>query len=136
MTANPILQHLTEWNPVGRQLRVQMLPKIKSNSVTVESGIFRYIVSESPSDDDAVALILNIQNENNGSVLCVTGLSTSRVPVMESKFYVGRTATGSVLPRHVETLINSGIQDGWCPHDAGVSFIMRVSNAEVFGDVT
>ena len=92
-----------------------MLPKRSSNSITTDSGVYRYVVSEASQNGDDVALTINIQSENNGAMLRVNGLVVSRLPVMESKFYVGRSLKQSVRPQHVLALIQRGINHGWQP---------------------
>lgn len=110
-----------------------MLPKRNSNTIKTESAVFRYVVSEASQTGDHVALTVNIQSESNGAVLRVNGLVVSRLPVMESKFYVGRTVKQSLLPRHVLALIDRGIDHGWLPDTPGPAVLLNVTTADVFG---
>ena len=111
-----------------------MLPKRNSNRICHRSAEYRYVVSEAPSADDGnVALTINIQSEDNGPVLRVTGLTTTRVPEMESRFYTGRQVVDSVLPQHVTALISRGIESGWLPEQSGPPVVLEVTNKEVFG---
>jgi hypothetical protein len=109
-----------------------MLPKRNSNSIKTESGAFRYVVSEASQAGDDVALTINIQSESNGAMLRINGLVASRLPVMESKFYVGRSLKSSVLPRHILALIERGIDHGWTPDDSGPAVVLTVTNADIF----
>lgn len=83
-------------------------------------------------EDDKVALTITVQSEDNGAILRVTGLATSRVPVMESRFYAGRTVSESILPRHVTKLVSQGIGAGWTPQQQGSPFHIETTNADVF----
>jgi len=109
-----------------------MLPKRGSNSITTDSDVYRYVVSEASQDGDEVALTINIQSETNGAMLRVNGLVVSRLPVMESKFYVGRSLKQSVRPQHVLALIERGIKNGWQPENSGPAVVLTVTNADVF----
>ena len=112
-----------------------MLPKRKSKTISVDSGTYRYVVSESQSDNTSVALAVTIQNEGNGAILRVTGLTTFRLPVMESRLYRGRTLADPILPRHVKFLIARGIDNGWRPNESCSRVNMHVANADVFDSV-
>lgn len=111
-----------------------MLPNRNSNRVCHDSVNYRYVVSEArPDEDGHVALTINVQSGNNGAILRVTGLSTQRVPVMQSRCYTGRQVVDPVLPRHVAVLISRGIATGWCPKESGAPVVIEVTNAETFG---
>ena len=109
-----------------------MLPKRGSNSITTDSGAYRYVVSEASQDGDNVVLTINIQSETNGTMLRVNGLVVSRLPVKDSKFYVGRSMKQSVRPRHILALIQRGIENGWRPADSGPPVVLTVKNSDVF----
>ncbi len=70
-----------------------MLPRRNSNRFCLDSGNYRYIVSEVQSAEvEDVALTVTVQSEDsNGAILRVTGLTTTRVPAMESKLYLQTT---------------------------------------------
>ncbi len=112
-----------------------MLPRRNSNRICLGSDRYRYIVAETvDSDEDVVALTVTVQSENaNGSLLRVIGLTTTRVPAMESKFYMGRTVTHSIRPQHVANLTSRVQEIGWCPRESGSPFVLEVANSDVFG---
>jgi hypothetical protein len=110
-----------------------MLPRRNSNRVSVESDSYRYIVSESELPDETIALTINVQHDENGAILRIKGLTTTRVPVMESRCYVGRTVSNSITPKHVATLIRRAKQNGWQPSESGPPVILEVKNSELFG---
>jgi|SRR5579872_811939 len=110
-----------------------MLPKSKSNRITVDSQRFQYIVAESGSArDKVVPLTVNVQHEQNGARLRVIGLATYRVPEEQSKFYMGRTVNPNVEPRHIAKLIRLALSRGWIPLSPGPTFTLEVTNSDVF----
>ncbi len=112
-----------------------MLPRKKSNQITIDARRYRYVVNERPSDSAGhVPLAITVQDElANGACLHIDGLSTRRVPVMESRFYMGRTVAPCVEPRHVAVLISLAIRQGWVPDAPGAPFPLAVQNADIFG---
>jgi len=113
-----------------------VLPRAKSNRIEIDSQPYHYIVSESADTHaDIVVLTLTMQHRvENGAILRVVGLHTCRVPEAESKFYMGRTVTHSLEPRHVAQLARFAIAHGWIPTDSGPPFVLQVTNADIFSD--
>ncbi len=110
-----------------------MLPRNNSKRICVDSIDYRYVVSDSNAADGTVSLTVNVQSEDgNGAVLRVIGLTTSRVPEDESKFYMGRTVSKSILPRHVAKLIALATASGWNPQQAGAPVVLQLTNEDVF----
>lgn len=114
-----------------------MLPNRNSTRLSHKSVNYRCVVSEvGAGDEGTVALAINVQSEENGAVLRVTGLTTERVPVMESRLYMGRQVAAPIRPQHVAVLIKRGIDAGWSPQHAGPPLVIQVTNEEVFGPAT
>jgi hypothetical protein len=111
-----------------------MLPRKNSNRITIDERRYRYIVSERDRDAaDDVALVITVQDETaNGACLHVEGLETRRVPLEQSKFYMGRTVIPCVEPRHIALLISLAIEHGWVPDAPGSPFQLQVQNPDVF----
>jgi hypothetical protein len=102
--------------------------------VAVGSDRYRYMVRETtPAAGDIVPLIITIQHDSeNGAVLRVAGLTATRVPVDESKWYDGRTLARPIKPRQIVGLIVRAKQVGWVPDSPGPPFDMEVHNDDVF----
>lgn len=111
-----------------------MLPRRNSHRLTFKSEKYRYIVTESKTSNiDIVALTVNVQcEEQDGSVLHITGLTTARFPIFESNCYFGRTLKQAVMPKHVARMIERAKQAGWEPRQSGPPTLLQVNNTEIF----
>jgi hypothetical protein len=111
-----------------------MLPRSKSRRITIDSERFRFTVSESnTSDGDTIPVVITVQHDAaNGAILRLTGLTVTRVPINESKYYDGRTVARPIRPRQIADLVLRAIKAGWVPQVSGPPFIQQVQNADVF----
>lgn len=109
-----------------------MLPRSKSKRITVDGQRYQYVVAEcGPVHDRVVPLAVTVQHDQNGARLRVLGISTLRVPADQSKFYMGRTASPNIEPRHVAQLIALAMSRGWVPTLPGPIFLLHVTSPDI-----
>ena len=103
-----------------------MLPRSSSKRIQIDDISFRYVVSEAATNGDSVSLVIIVQHEEaNASHLRIVGLTSRRVPMMESKFYLGRTLDENLQPKQVCQLVRQAILNGWDYLKSGPPFVMQ-----------
>jgi hypothetical protein len=130
---------LNPWFVTGKRARCDswstiVLPRSKSKRIGVDDGLYQYMVTEAGSSADGIVpLTITVQDHaTNGARLCITGLKTKREPAERFKYWMERTVTVAVKPRHVAALIKLGMERGWTPTLPGPPFILQTENSDVF----
>ncbi|MEM7156926.1 MAG: hypothetical protein AAF799_29010 [Myxococcota bacterium] len=112
------------------------LSRAKSRPITVDGRRYRYQFSTTKIDGtDEYRINLTIQAEpGDGAVLQVHGLRTRDGWLDHSTGHRGGSDDyPSFTPRHIQWLIERGLEGGWNPDERGRPFRVETTNSEVLG---